>query len=228
MDRIFLKRDKIGAFQSVTNLIIHHYFKDLELYYSAIVKDEHQKEVPARLLIQQKLIQVLRKHQDKDIFLIAHSMGSIIAYETLTLLEKEISIDTLVTVGSPLGQPVVMSKFLSESLPQIKANPKPSTPESIKKQWHNLSDLEDHVAMNYNLADDYGQNSFGVMPQDHVVYNNYTYEKKRNPHKSYGYLRTAELAQILYQFLSRDRSKWGFWLSNRYYQFRQRFFGNNE
>jgi len=57
-----------------------------------------------------------------------------------------------------------------------------------------------------------------------VVYNNYVYQERRNPHKSYGYLRTPEMAKIVYEFLSRDRSKFGFWLSNRISEIRKRWF----
>jgi len=228
MDQIFLKKDKTPPFQSVTNLIIRHYFKDLDLYYSATVKDENDQDVPARDVIKQRLIRMLRKFQDKDILLIAHSMGSIIAYEVLCSLAQELNIDTLVTIGSPLGQPLVMSKFLAEFFPNQEDISKPGTPENVKNQWFNLSDLGDHVAMNYNLADDYMENSAGIGPQDQVVFNNYVYQNKRNPHKSYGYLRTPEFAEIIYQFLSRDRSKLGFWFANRYLELTQKLFGDKQ
>jgi hypothetical protein len=151
-------------------------------------------------------------------------MGSIITYEVLQLLKDELDIDTLVTIGSPLGQPVVISKILAELHQTAHEQLKPQTPENIRKNWFNLSDLEDNVAMNYNLADDYAASSRGIQPEDNEVYNNYTYEQKRNPHKAYGYLRTPEISEIIYQFLSRDRSKFGFWLSNRYVEYSQKFF----
>lgn len=224
MDKIFIKKDMTATFQSVTNLIIRHYFKDLDLYYSSSIKDEDDRETAARELIRQRLIDILKKHRNKDILLIAHSMGSIIAYEVLRLFKDELDISTLVTVGSPLGQPLVMSKILAEDHRSEDEKVKPRTPENIRNKWFNLSDLEDNVAMNYNLADDYGANSRGIQPEDSEVYNNYTYEQKRNPHKSYGYLRTPEISEIIYRFLSRDRSKFGFWLSNRYVEYSQRFF----
>lgn len=226
MDHIFFNKDKSPPFQSVTNLIIRHYFKDLDLYYTATVKAENDQEVAARDVIKQRLSGTLRKFRDKDILLIAHSMGSIIAYEVLCSLASELSVDTLITIGSPLGQPLVMSKFLTEFFPKHENASKPVTPENIRKNWFNLSDLGDHVAMNYNLADDYEMNTAGLGPQDQVVFNNYVYQNKRNPHKSYGYLRTPEFANIIYQFLSRDRSKLGFWFSNRYLELTQKLFGD--
>jgi len=224
MDRIFIKKDMTASFQSVTNLIIRRYFKDLDLYYSSSIKNEDDQETPARELIRQRLIDILKKYSNKEVLLIAHSMGSIIAFEVLELLKYELDIDTWVTMGSPLGQPVVMSKILAENHLAENEKVKSRTPENIQNRWFNLSDLEDNVAMNYNLADDYGVNSRGIQPEDSEVYNNYTYGQKRNPHKSYGYLRTQEISEIIYQFLSRDRSKFGFWLSNRYVEYAQKFF----
>ena len=224
MDKIFVKKDMTASFESVTNLIIRHYFKDLDLYYSSTIRNEDDREIPARELIRQRLIEILQKHRNKNILLIAHSMGSIISFEVLQSGKDELEIDTLVTIGSPLGQPIVISKIMAEFHQAVDEKLKPRTPENIRKKWFNLSDLEDNVAMNYNLADDFEMNSHGIRPEDSEVYNNYTFEQKRNPHKSYGYLRTPEISKIIYQFLSRDRSKFGFWLSNRYVEYSQRFF----
>ena len=224
MDKIFIKKDMRASFESVTNLIIRHYFTDLNLYYASYIKNKNDEEVPARELIRKRLIDILKKHRKKDVLLIAHSMGSIIAFEVLELLKNELDIDTLVTVGSPLGQPVIISKIRTELQRTDDEKIKPRTPENIRNKWFNLSDLEDNIAMNYNIADDYDKNSKGIQPEDMEVYNNYTFEQKRNPHKSYGYLRTPEMSEIIYQFLSRDRSKFRFWLSNRYIEFSQRFF----
>ena len=68
------------------------------------------------------------------------------------------------------------------------------------RNWYNFSDLEDKVAINYNLGDDYEENSNRVRAIDKIVYNNYEYQGERNPHKSYGYLRTLELAQVIHDF----------------------------
>jgi 6-pyruvoyl-tetrahydropterin synthase len=224
LDRIFMKKDMTASFQSVTDLIIRHYFKDLDLYYTSSVKDKNGEERPARELIRQRLIDILKKYHKNEMMLIAHSMGSIISFEVLKSHENELEIDTLVTIGSPLGQPVVMSKILAEFQKTADEIIRPQTPENIRNKWFNHSDLEDNVAMNYNLADDYDKNSTGIQPEDSEVYNNYTYEQKRNPHKSYGYLRTPEISEIIFQFLSRDRTKFGFWLSNRFVEYSQKFF----
>jgi triacylglycerol esterase/lipase EstA (alpha/beta hydrolase family) len=60
------------------------------------------------------LAETLVKHRRKKILLIAHSMGSIIAWDVLTKMVPQIKIHTLVTIGSPLGNPVVRSRILSD------------------------------------------------------------------------------------------------------------------
>ncbi|MEJ2049126.1 MAG: alpha/beta hydrolase [Calditrichota bacterium] len=224
LDKIFLNEDMSVKFTGITDLIIRRYFKDLDLYYQTKIKDQSDHDLPAKEIIRNRLITVLRKHSKDQILILAHSMGSIIAYEVLDKLGSEINIDTLVTFGSPLGQPLVMGKIVSEQTKEEEQPGSLTTPENVRRSWFNLSDLEDKVAMNYNLADDFVPNSKNLSATDLVVYNNYVYQERRNPHKSYGYLRTPEMAKIVYEFLSRDRSKFGFWLSNRISEIRKRWF----
>ncbi len=49
-----------------------------------------------------------------------------------------------------------------------------------------------------------------------VVENDYESEGIENPHKSYGYLRTPEVAQIIDDFLSRGRNKFILWLRRKF------------
>nr|NIR53121.1 hypothetical protein [candidate division KSB1 bacterium]NIR73245.1 hypothetical protein [candidate division KSB1 bacterium]NIS28359.1 hypothetical protein [candidate division KSB1 bacterium]NIT75003.1 hypothetical protein [candidate division KSB1 bacterium]NIU29092.1 hypothetical protein [candidate division KSB1 bacterium] len=138
-----------------------------------------------------------------------HSMGSIIAYDVLTDVASDVNIHTFMTLGSPLGSPAVMKKMLAEQYAEqtndSESEKKLATPENIKKNWLNLSDLNDNVALNYDLADDFEPNSHGVGPKDVIVNNDYEYEGKKNPHKSYGYLRTPEVAEVIHEFLAEER-----------------------
>ena len=68
----------------------------------------------------------------------------------------------------------------------------------LKEYTHGL---EDKVALNYNLGDDYRANKKGVKPVDMQVVNDYEINGKRNPHKSYGYLRVPEMAETIHHFL---------------------------
>jgi hypothetical protein len=215
MDKIFLNEDMSTKFSSITDMVIRRYFKDLDLYYSFTYKDGDNNSLLAKEVIRERLAGVLKRHAHHQVLLIAHSMGSIIAFEVLNQLSNDIHIDTLVTAGSPLGQPMIMGKVFAELKPESVDYAMLKTPENVSQNWYNLSDLEDKVTINYNLADDYTVNNKGIGPVDKIVYNNYIYDNKRNPHKSYGYLRTPEMADIIYDFLIRDRNKLALWFSNR-------------
>jgi hypothetical protein len=206
-DKIFLNEDLSINFSGITDLVIKHFFKDLDIYYSKTAKKQKHHVFLVRDLIRAQLADVLKKHHKKEILLIAHSMGSIITYDVLTQTLPDLPIHTLVTIGSPLGVPVVIHKIAAD---QKKGKKDIKTPENIKKNWYNLSDLEDRVAFNYNLADDYKPNKNHIRPIDKIVHNDYKINNHRNPHKSYGYLRTPEMAEIIHTFLTEFK---GFWLT---------------
>ena len=207
LHKIFLNDDGSINFASITDLIIHRYFRDLDFYYSATYPGETKTEYPAKEVIREKLARILEKHRGKHILLIAHSMGSIIAYDVLTQTVPDITIDTFVTIGSPLGLPLVMSKILLEQNKTVKKGTRAKRPKNVLKNWYNFSDLEDKVALDHSLADDYEESSSHVQVIDKVVYNNYEHDGKRNPHKSYGYLRTPELAEVIHDFLNQGKNK---------------------
>ncbi|MFK5856716.1 MAG: hypothetical protein QM503_11340, partial [Bacteroidota bacterium] len=75
------------------------------------------------------------------------------------------------------------------------------TPPTISKNWFNFSDILDKVALNYMLSDDFTKNKNEVIPVDFLVVNDYEIVGKRNPHKSYGYLRTPEFSKVLADFI---------------------------
>ncbi len=200
LDRLFLNEDMSINFSNITDLIIRHYFEDLDAYYSKTTTDKHGNEHAAKDLIHERLARILRKHSKKKILLIAHSMGSIIAYDVLTQTLPDVPIDTFVTLGSPLGMPTIVSKIASAQKGRKKK--KLTTPENILNKWYNFFDPEDKVALTYNLRGDYGKNTHGVQVKDKVVYNNYKNNGERNPHKSYGYLRTPEMAEVVNDFVS--------------------------
>jgi hypothetical protein len=222
LDKIFLKQDLSINISKISDMIIHKYFKDLDSYYSATTVIENNIEVPSRELINARLINVLKKHQHKKIMLIAHSMGSIIAYDVLCHNISDIHINTFVTIGSPLGLSVVMQKILLEQKKEFDKNVRARTPENILRSWINFSDLDDKVAINYDLNDDFIDNSLNVLPLDRIVYNNYTYKGKRNPHKSYGYLRAPQLADVIVEYLIHDRNAFSLWFSKIFNIFKDR------
>jgi hypothetical protein len=213
LDRFFLEEDFTINHESISDFVIHHYFKDLEKYYGDHCDTKDGKDCGAKPIICNHFAKVIRKHRRKKIMLIAHSMGAIIAYDVLTAYAPEVAIDTFVTIGAPLGLPVIKSRFVEA---QREKNPLAlalKTPENIRSKWFNLSDLRDKIAVNYMLEDDFGQNAGQVRPTDKLVTNDYEYRGDKNPHKSYGYLRTPEMADIIAEFLSEDRFRLFSWLN---------------
>ena len=232
MDKILLNERHSVAYDHITEIIISKYFHDLEIYYSTPPHDKRKLSgqvsgdssgVSAKERIRNRIDSVLRKYRRHDILLIGHSMGSIIAYDVLSLMKPEVNVNTFVTIGSPLGLPVVMKKIADELGAKINNSIKLKTPESVMRNWYNFSDLEDKVAINYNLSDDYEANSLGVNAIDTIVNNNYSINDVSNPHKAYGYLRTPEFSKVLYEFFTYDKSRTTNWLLSSYNKLVNRF-----
>lgn len=205
MNRIFLNDDLTMNYASLTDAIIGRYFKDLDLYYSGKRTGDKNQSESFRELIRNRLCDKLLKHRNDRIMLIGHSMGTVIAYDVLTFMLPDIKIDTFITMGSPLGLPVVMSKIGNEMKNKGAGN-KLATPPGILKNWYNFSDILDKVAFNYKLSDYYSQNFHGIKPVDILVTNNYEMNGTKNPHKVFGYLRTPEFSQVLSDFILSGKS----------------------
>jgi hypothetical protein len=202
LDNVFLNDDYSLNFSGLNDLIIENYFSDLEAYYNTHLNDKNQL---IRDVLHNRLKAFLIKHKRDDVLLIAHSMGSIIAYNVLTLFARKLKIKTLITIGSPLGVPFVISKIANELHLNNRETQRPEIPFSIQKNWFNFSDLEDKVAFNYHLKDEFPVNAKGVKITDFIVSNDYTINGNHNPHKSYGYLRTPEVTSKIYSFLTEKR-----------------------
>lgn len=198
LDKLFLKENSRIDFHGISDKIIKRYFEDLDAYYCKKQRGRDGSTRPLKDIIRRRLAERLKRHGKEEILLIGHSMGSIIAFDVLTQIAPDIPIHTFITIGSPLGIPTVIRKA---QLDLGLAEQKPATPESVINAWYNFTDLEDRVAFNYNLADDYTPNSRGIRPIDREVWNDYHRQGERNPHKSYGYLRTPEISRIMKAFL---------------------------
>jgi predicted alpha/beta hydrolase family esterase len=174
-----------GAFgiDKTADLVLRKKLSDLSRYY---------KEPAIHDELRRRLTEEIKNHPGKKILLIAHSMGSIIAYDVLRALGKEnpqLAIEHFLTIGSPLGLPHVKMKIMDETAPV-------RTP-TIVKRWSNLADRRDPVAVDLHLADDYGPNSARVRVRDDLVLNDWGGIN----HKSFGYLRTPEFSELLAEFI---------------------------
>ena len=209
LNKILLNEDKTLNYSFITDAILKRYFTDLEIYYMEECKDEHGIKCKARDLIRKRVAEPIKKYQGYDIMIVAHSMGCILAFDVLNFQIPEIEIDTLITIGSPLGLPIVIGKIAAEQKKKLNGKSVMSTPPGIKSNWFNLADIRDHIALNYKLGDDFSKNSRGVFPIDFLVYNNYEIKGEKNPHKSFGYLRSPEFSKILGNFIGEEKHNLG-------------------
>ena len=209
LDNLFLNDDLSINFSSVTNKVLHYYFSDLEKYYAKDCIALNNPECSAKQEIRNRFYEVLRKYQGYDIFLICHSMGSIVAFDVLSQFANKLDINTFVTIGSPLGFPMIVNRIFNEQKMTNHHIQRMHVPDCIRHDWYNLSDPRDKVAIDHTLADDFAENRKGIKAIDMLVTNDYEWNGEKNPHKAYGYLRTIEMATIIDAFLtSKIRNKW--------------------
>lgn len=131
-----------------------------------------------RKKLRQRLLDVLKLSPAQPVTIVAHSQGSIIAYEVLSSLKpSQLELDALITIGSPLGIREVQDFLEPDDL---------SIPPVVAR-WHNFADPLDPVAMDKGLANDF--RSANVVVEDHVILNG---QSRRlwgfNPHSAVGYL----------------------------------------
>jgi hypothetical protein len=205
LNRIFLNDELSLNYSIITDSIVSKYFRELDIYYKDDCLPDDNAICNIKNQIRERLIKVLEKYKNHDIMLVSHSMGTIIAYDVLSFLAPDIKIHTFVTMGSPLGLPVVLAKIASE---QRRRNIKPVqiiTPENITHAWYNFSDILDKVAFKYRLNDVFLPNTKGISPIDFLVANTYKVNGEHNPHKSFGYLRTPQMSSVTRAFIKAER-----------------------
>lgn len=228
LDRLLLRKDLTSNFSGITDMILRRFFKDLTGYYGGKYQIENHDSEQAKKVIREKLANLLYNHREKEIMLIAHSMGSIIAYDVLVENVDNFQVDTFITIGSPLGLPVIMGKIAAERGLEKKGRQKLTTPENVMRNWCNFSDLNDKITYNYNLADDYDQNTRKVQAIDYIVSNDYEIDGAKNPHKVFGYLRTPEISRVIREFLSRGESEARIWLVEKVSRIKAALLGEND
>lgn len=150
--------------------------------------------------VRQKLKLALRAAHTarRPVLLIAHSMGSVIAYDSLWQMSRAdrdaARIDTLLTMGSPLGQ-----RYIQQRLKGHDAIGAVRFPNNIGG-WINLSAVGDLTALDTVLQNDFdAMVRLGLVASidDREIYNWFRSDGVLNPHSEYGYLVNAETAKIV-------------------------------
>jgi hypothetical protein len=115
---------------------------------------------------------------------VAHSLGSIVAYRLLRELQDQVDVRGLVTVGSPLGVNAVRNRIL----PPVLAMP------GNAHWWYNAYDERDVVALKGLTQDNWPINP-AIENSNHVL--NHT----ENRHGIIGYLDDIKVASKIYNAL---------------------------
>lgn len=111
---------------------------------------------------------------------IAHSQGSMVAYNVLRKLRAdEAQVALFLTIGSPLGIREVQDVL--ESL-----SGKLAVPACVER-WVNVAERLDPVALDPTLGPDYAANAAGVRAEDHAG-ERINPDWQTNPHSATGYL----------------------------------------
>ena len=142
----------------------------------------------------------------RPILLLAHSMGSIISWDSLWEMTHvhgdHVVLDTLVSMGSPLGQNYLMKR--------IKGNDREGAERYLNnvERWLNISAVGDMTAVDPKLANDYaGMTKLGLVDAivDLEMYNAFHLEGVLNTHAEYGYLANEVTGRVVVEWWKRVR-----------------------
>jgi len=222
-DKILFNETMHATFPSFTDMIIKLFFKDLDIYFTQNCVEENKQDCLAKDVINEKLLNILKNYKNREVLVIAHSMGTIVTYDTLIKSEHEVSIDSLLTIGSPLGVPFILNKLKNPLSVSPEDNEKLRVPENIKNEWINIADPDDKVAQNADLSNLFSINRNGVLPSMIIVDNDFESEGIENPHKSFGYLRTPEVAKLIDEFLCKGKNKTLVWIVKKFNFIKHKF-----
>ncbi len=160
----------------------------LRLVSAALLQDVHDFFfVPARREEMERSLRERLLAGGGPFVVVAHSQGSMIAYEVLRKMDPKVcDVALFVTIGSPLGLFAVRSMFKK----QLKKKKLPFP--ACVRHWHNVADRSDPVALDGDLRDD-----IDIKKDDprfsNVWKSGANLESPRTPHSASGYLSNPEL-----------------------------------
>ncbi|UCG71647.1 MAG: hypothetical protein JSV45_10285 [Chromatiales bacterium] len=135
--------------------------------------------------------------EGRRMLVIAHSMGSVIAFDVLWQLSREqrspLHVDTFMSLASPLGL-----NFMRHRLLGSHAIGAERYPANIRR-WHNLAAVGDLIPLQRRMATDYREMlELGLVETivDEVdLYNYFRGQHGLNVHKCYGYMVNSQVCE---------------------------------
>lgn len=162
----------------------------------------------ARAIVRAKLMALL--DSDGPVIVVSHGSGSLIVYDVLwelshdpayAALYADKKVDTLITLGSPLGD-----SGLQKLLKGAKQPPKRRFPTNIIN-WHNVAAEDDYWCHDNTLANDYRwlvrQKKISLI-RDYKVFNCAVRYGRSSPHSSIGYFIHPRVAKIIADWLQHN------------------------
>ena len=144
--------------------------------------------------------------QKHKLLIVGHSMGSIIAYDTLwelSHIEKLAFKVDFLSMGSPLGV-----RLIQKHLRGFQESGRRRYPLNIRN-WYNISAVGDLTSLDVELCDDFTEMiQLGLVNniEDHChdIYNYFRNHEGLNVHRSYGYLVNPATGMLIANWLSQD------------------------
>ena len=135
----------------------------------------------------------------RRITLVAHSLGSVIAYDVLWELSRQergdLRVERFVTIGSPLG-----AKFFQHRILSAGERGKQRFPDNIER-WDNLSAVGEMTALDRKIANDFHEMvELGLVESitDHTdLINYFRGSDGLNVHKCYGYMANEKTGAVI-------------------------------
>lgn len=155
-----------------------------------------------------QMVAPLRKAMDRGdkILVIAHSLGTMVAYDTLWKFSRtgeyrdywKKKIDLWITLGSPLGDETV-----KDNLRGAMASRERKYPANVTR-WENVAAEDDYISHDQRVKNDYKKMlRFGLVNQlrDHRIYNLAVRNGRSNPHSSVGYLVNPKVSKLIAEWV---------------------------
>lgn len=164
--------------------------------FNKYLRNNHGISEAARQKLKTVLLDAAEAH--RPILLFGHSMGSVIAYDSLWQLSRElkshVNIDLLLTTGSPLGQSIVQRHLMGSH-----RRGEERYPANIR-QWINVAAVGELTAIDRVLKNDFAPMiELGLVDEikDLDSFNYYHMNGALNVHVEYGYLINEVTAGII-------------------------------